>query len=98
MSKNRYQKRHYYDIAELLHGERECVIEVGIIDQVARKLCDLFAADNDNFNPDRFLMVVINGNLSGKAIAGGPAMPFYENAVDYSMGKPHAPHKGRRHN
>ncbi len=52
----RYQKRHYEDVARLLRERSEHIFDEPLVRQVIEiDFADLFAADNPDFDRERFL-------------------------------------------
>ena len=66
-----FQKRHYVALAETLH-RASATHEVPLGYFIA-----MLEDDNPNFDTERFRLAVETGKSIGKAIRGGPAMPYY---------------------
>ena len=49
-----FQKRHYEAIASVLHDVKQQYVGLHAVDHVARRLADLFEADNEWFDRGRF--------------------------------------------
>lgn len=69
---NNFHKRHYERVAEAIQEARrlaiakldndEALIAFGAIDLVVAELANVFAGDNGQFKPDRFVTACIVGN------------------------------------
>ena len=68
-----FQKRHYIALATVLYNARATHGDIPLGCFVA-----MLEDDNPNFDTERFLLAATTGEIKGRAIRGGPAMPYYQ--------------------
>ena len=76
----KFQQRHYEMLAEVLHNVKPCDKSKSETrneyrERIIRRLCEVFAADNPNFNEDRFRVAAASGQDTRTRVVG-PAMQY----------------------
>lgn len=69
-----FSKRHYIAVAETLF--RSAAKANVAHETIVAELADLFERDNDSFDRERFIHACNTGEILGRNIRGGPAMPY----------------------
>ena len=64
---SKFQQRHFEALAELMQQvmpepQTKAQSRAEYREEIIRKMCGLFAADNEHFNPDHFRLACVPGN------------------------------------
>lgn len=77
----KFQQRHYEILARLMQDvvpepQTKAETRAEYRERIIRRMCEVFAEDNQHFNEDRFRVACVPGNPVEGHRRQGPAMPY----------------------